>query len=76
MKAQGVSYAHLGGYQTKGSSKDDPWFWEGGQKFGFTAWKGREPNNWGGREDCMITYQNGWNDDQCSKKTGYVCEYK
>lgn len=73
MKAQGLWYGHLGGYQTKGSSRRDPWYWEGGQKWGFSAWRRGEPNNSWRREDCLCTYQNGWNDDQCRKRYGYVC---
>ncbi|XP_045188661.2 macrophage mannose receptor 1-like [Mercenaria mercenaria] len=36
-----------------------------------------EPNNSGGKEDCVEIHKDGlYNDRQCDAKAGYICEYK
>lgn len=32
-----------------------------------------EPNNWGGHEECVGIYQQGWNDAQCALAAPFVC---
>lgn len=57
------------------------WKWDstGGSLYpGYANWDIGEPNNSGGNEDCAIlnkaTIYGGWDDCQCSKLYGAVCE--
>lgn len=61
----------LGGFQ---AFKNAPWTWKSGWPWEFTAWNRNEPNNWGGREDCLEISRGGWNDISCSSRRKAICE--
>ncbi|KAK7482928.1 hypothetical protein BaRGS_00025828, partial [Batillaria attramentaria] len=54
------------------------WVWASSQTplgEGFTDWGATQPNNHGGREDCLCLYpQHGWNDAKCEMHLRYFCE--
>ncbi|CAD7941754.1 unnamed protein product [Amoebophrya sp. A25] len=40
----------------------------------YTNWARGQPNNWGGKEDCLVMWKNGhWNDQKCSRSRKFVC---
>lgn len=53
-----------------------------GKGFTYTHWRGIQPDNAGGNENCVHVWKsegNGfhtWNDWICSKKLYYICEEK
>jgi len=49
--------------------------WTDGTPFSYTNWHEDEPNNAGGREDCVAMWgANEWNDWFCSSTAWYACE--
>ena len=44
----------------------------------YTHWAKKEPNDFGGVEDCVAVYWGGlagfWNDDYCDSEHYYICE--
>ncbi|XP_015263348.1 PREDICTED: pulmonary surfactant-associated protein D-like [Gekko japonicus] len=48
-----------------------------GAPLSYTNWKGGEPNNYNGIEDCVIIVpENGlWNDYNCDQKSLIICEF-
>ena len=63
----------LGGFQPE---KDALWEWKSGLPFGFAKWNAYEPNNWGGKEDCVEVKGSGWNDRKCSDRNKAICEIR
>ncbi|XP_055969218.1 CD209 antigen-like protein C [Sorex fumeus] len=49
------------------------WQWVDGTPFQLSFWKPGEPNN-DEDEDCVELWNDGWNDDQCSKEKPWICE--
>ncbi|XP_055969221.1 CD209 antigen-like protein 2 [Sorex fumeus] len=49
------------------------WQWVDGTPLELSFWKPGEPNN-DGDEDCVELYNDGWNDDKCSKEKVWICE--
>ncbi|KAG9356093.1 hypothetical protein JZ751_000937 [Albula glossodonta] len=50
--------------------------WSDGSKVDFTRWNSHEPNNHGGRENCVHSNwssQKGWNDIPCDYKCAFIC---
>uniref|UniRef100_A0A1I8PCT8 C-type lectin domain-containing protein n=1 Tax=Stomoxys calcitrans TaxID=35570 RepID=A0A1I8PCT8_STOCA len=49
-----------------------------GKRMTFSNWSNDNPNNDGGQEHCVHTWEKadnfGWNDIVCTYKMGYVCE--
>ena len=58
------------------------WIWEESKacldsKIGSIAWAKGEPNNSGGKENCVEYHtgkSNKWNDEQCEKKRCALCQ--
>ncbi|KAJ6661663.1 hypothetical protein lerEdw1_013902 [Lerista edwardsae] len=47
-----------------------------GSAIGYTNWANEEPNNAGGKEDCVEIYLDGkWNDRSCTERRLIVCEF-
>ena len=51
------------------------------KRLSYANWMPNEPNDAGGSEDCghMLTYsanQGKWNDINCFRKFGYICQIK
>jgi hypothetical protein len=61
---------------------EDTWTWVNGAKFGYCCWMGGQPNNSGGDEHYLATYDGGdWVDvaddgDGFWMPTGYLCEWE
>jgi len=62
-------------------TKENTWKYTGVNSYddgdvGYTNWGKNEPNDAGGKEDCvqMRPDQGVWNDDQCSKEFRVLCE--
>ena len=49
------------------------WVWSDGERWSWTSWRPREPNNFRGKEACG-EYWKGWNDIPCSSKKAMVCQ--
>ncbi|XP_076822718.1 macrophage mannose receptor 1-like [Clavelina lepadiformis] len=72
------------GYQTNAQAlwiglKNDSgntFHWADGSPYVYTNWSPGEPNNYYDSEGCVTisTYDGLWNDDNCGRKFGYVCE--
>ena len=53
------------------------WKWVDGTPMTFTAWRKKEPNNYKGREHCLMVMDGVWNDfARDSNCVGYICEWK
>ena len=56
------------------------WLWVDGSSVDYANWYKTEPNNVGGKEDCVEMYPASraragkWNDLTCSHNRYYVCE--
>lgn len=47
-----------------------------GNEVNYTNWASEEPNNAGGKEDCIEIFQDGkWNDKSCTERRLIVCEF-
>lgn len=47
-----------------------------GEALVYSNWAPKEPNNYGGAENCVEIYTNGqWNDKSCGEKRLVVCEF-
>jgi len=63
-------------------TQEDDWRWINGSPFAYTAWMEGQPNNWGGDEHYLATYDEGeWVDvaadgDEFWMPTGYLCEWE
>ncbi|MEQ2272691.1 hypothetical protein XENORESO_007427 [Xenotaenia resolanae] len=62
------------------AAKDGVWLWTNGSKFNYVSWGRGEPNNNGGREDCMEINLRGrvqhLNDEKCSRRNYFICAKK
>jgi CD209 antigen len=59
--------------------EEGQWLWVNGSPFKFSAWRGGEPNNADGNENCLLLNEGGkWFDvpNRTSKGTGFVCEWE
>ncbi len=71
-------YLYLGGSD---EAEEGRWVWIDGSPWQFTAWMAGQPNNWGGDEHYLATYDKGeWVDvaadgDGFWMPTGFVCEW-
>ena len=56
--------------------KEGSFKWISGEPVTFTNFRGGEPNNHGGNEDCVHTFSEDlkWNDQSCSDKKVSICE--
>ena len=52
------------------------WQWVDGSSAFYSYWLSGEPNNHGGKEDCVVMnpHIGKWNDRGCGKSHYYVCE--
>ncbi len=72
-------YLSLGGTDEE---EDYEWKWVNGAKWDFTAWYPDQPNNYGGTEHYLATYDEGlWVDvdakgDDFWMPTGFICEWE
>ncbi|KAH0623425.1 hypothetical protein JD844_006170 [Phrynosoma platyrhinos] len=65
------AYLGMNDLQSKGTFKH-----LNGDEVGYTNWANGEPNNSGGKEDCIEIYLDGkWNDKSCSESRLIVCEF-
>ncbi|XP_078667308.1 C-type mannose receptor 2-like [Branchiostoma floridae x Branchiostoma belcheri] len=55
---------------------EDAWQWADGTGYdpAVTNWNSDEPNNMGDEDCAEIGSDGGWNDQQCTKMQGYICE--
>eukprot|EP00118_Oscarella_pearsei_P022672 m.264678 g.264678 ORF g.264678 m.264678 type:complete len:1411 (+) comp40476_c0_seq1:1691-5923(+) len=63
------------------SDESGAYIWSDGTPYSYKHWMRNEPNDYGGTENCVEIYpnkgdENGgrWNDEQCQKTRGYICE--
>jgi hypothetical protein len=62
--------------------QEDTWVWVNGAKFGYSCWMSGQPNNYGGNEHYLATYDGGdWVDVADDgggfwMPTGYICEWE
>lgn len=72
-------YLFLGASDEK---KEDEWIWVNGCPFTYTCWMGGQPNNYGGSENYLATYDGGeWVDVDSEGSgfwmpTGFICEWE
>lgn len=57
-----------------GEKKNGVFIWSDGTSFTKTFWKSGEPNNLNGNENCLLTNDGAWNDEDCSVTKYYVCK--
>lgn len=71
-------YLYLGATD---ETKEDTWIWLNGSAWEFTSWMEGQPNNYGGDEHYLATYDGGaWVDVAAEGSgfwmpTGYICEW-
>ena len=71
-------YLYLGGTDEE---EEGDWKWVDGAPFGYTCWMSGQPNNYGGDENYLATYDEGeWVDvaaegDGFWMPTGFICEW-
>ena len=67
------SFVWIGGYRVSGV-----WTWRDGTTFKFTNWKSGQPDDYGGKEDCILYSWNPpqWNDLECEESHPYICQYQ
>ncbi|XP_038588165.1 type-2 ice-structuring protein-like [Micropterus salmoides] len=61
------------------AQEENQWFWIDGTPFNYLNWCGGEPNNLGGRQNCLqINHgdQKCWDDYQCNFRRPSVCAKK
>jgi hypothetical protein len=62
-------------------ASEGDWVWVNGAPFKYTCWLEGQPNNWGGDENYLATYDDGeWVDvaadgDDFWMPTGFICEW-
>lgn len=67
----------VGGFR---DTETNEFYWSDDSEFGFTSWFNREPNNWGGNENCVSVGHSvhgstdNWNDSDCDKERPFLCE--
>jgi len=72
-------YLSLGATDEK---QEDTWCWVNGVKWDYTCWMGGQPNNYGGEEHYLATYDGGeWVDvaeegQDFWMPTGFICEWE
>jgi len=74
----GLPTAWLGGNDLE---VEGTWKWVDCSPWNLTFWARREPNNFGGPEDCLVLafrhisphLNHKWNDGKCGSKLGFVC---
>lgn len=72
-----MGHTHMGLHDTV---KEGKFTWINGSPLTFQDWNNGEPNNSGGREDCVHFYKNyngvyyKWNDMPCTMVYGNICE--
>lgn len=51
------------------------YFWSDGSPSDYENWRGSEPNNYGGNEDCVNLWEDGgWNDLRCARRLSrFIC---
>ena len=84
-KLLGGKYAFLGATNEKKATADnfgdETWTWVDGKPFKYTSWMSGQPNNYGGSENFLATYDGGdWVDvavegDSYWMPTCYLCEW-
>ncbi|KAG7455018.1 hypothetical protein MATL_G00252020 [Megalops atlanticus] len=55
---------------------NDPWKWSDQSSSSFRYWNTGEPNNNGGREECVemwFGHSGRWNDEYCENKRAFIC---
>ena len=58
------------------AASEGTWKWSStGTPLSYTNWNSKEPNDWGGNEDCVEVNSSGkWNDCNCAKRFKFVCD--
>ena len=65
-------------------AEEGTFVWEDGNRFNYTNWDFRQPNNWsrypgaswGDGEDCVMVNEDGeWDDNLCSSTYQFACKY-
>lgn len=52
----------------------DVWAWSSGEEMTFSMWKPGQPNNKGhGHEDCVVSVNTQWYDNNCKEKHPFLC---
>ena len=73
-----VNTLENGGYFIGGTDMfvENEWIWGSTrQPITLTRWEPNEPNDGGGKEECLILNNDGrWNDGQCDSKFPFICQ--
>ncbi|XP_067861407.1 C-type lectin-like [Heptranchias perlo] len=56
--------------------KEGTFLWTDGSLSDFTNWHLGEPDNYKGRENCVVINSEKWNDVPCTGKSPFICSYK
>merc|ERR1711970_747669 len=57
--------------------KEGTWTWSDGRPVTKSFWFPKEPNNWGGNQNCAVVNfrkAGNWDDQGCNTKNGFVCQ--